>query len=336
MGRDGEEDAPALVDNLDNVKIVKTVCSDSLTMALSDDGQLYCWGTFRCEDGVLGFSPTQYIQQKPAIFQPLKELVIVDIAAGADHCLALAKGGRVLVWGNSQQFQLGRYVPSRFLKNGLRPEFLRLKNTIKSIGCGAHHSFAVAEDNTLYAWGLNNYQQCGIDNSNNGDEVFIKKPRIVESIKGKGKIKSVDGGNHHSVVLMEDGTVYSFGRADSCQLGLTHETIERLEVRERQEEEAINRHDGNTHSVFKAVGIPTKIEQMEGIQDIAVGSNHAIALNASGSAYSWGFGLCYALGNGSDEDEPVPSKITGQKLEGHTVLRIAAGAQHSVLLASSS
>lgn len=178
------------------------------------------------------------------------------------------------------------------------------------------------------------YQQCGIDNSNNGSVKFIKNLTVVESIKGKGNIKSVSGGNHHSVVLMEDGTVYAFGRADSCQLGLTPETIKRLEVRGRQEEDTGSHHNGNAQSVFKAVGVPTKIEQMEGVQDISVSSNHAIALDASGSAYSWGFGVCHALGNGSDEDEPVPYKITGQKLEGHTVYRIAAGAQHSVLLTS--
>lgn len=327
LGRTGDEYSPARVENLDHVKVVKTVCSDSLTMALSEDGHLYCWGTFRSGDGVLGFSPTQHTQEKPDIFKPLQNMVIADIAAGADHCLALTTDGRVLVWGNSQQYQLGRYVPSRFLKNSLRPEVLNLRN-IKLIGCGSYHSFAVTKDNILYAWGLNNFQQCGIDDSHqNASSKCITRPSVVTSITGKGLIKSVHGGNHHSIVLMEDGTVYAFGRADSGQLGLSLEIIEKLEIRENEEDDA-------SSGFKKAVGIPTRIEHLEGIQDIAVGIDHSIALDASGKAYSWGFGDSYALGNGGNEDEIVPYKISGQKLDGHQVLRVAAGAHHSLLLAS--
>lgn len=126
---------------------------------------------------------------------------------------------------------------------------------------------------------------------------------------------------------MEDGTVYSFGRADSSQLGLPDDLI-----KERQYIK--NKKDNSDSSQFKkAIGIPTQIPDLKDVVQISSGSNHAIVLTKDGQAYTWGFGEMYALGNGSDEDEEVPVLLTGQKLEGHKVLRVSAGAQHTAILA---
>lgn len=310
---------------MDNVNVVKVACCDSVTMALDDQGRLYCWGTYRSAEGLLGFSRNKAVQDLPAIFEPFSKEPIADISAGTDHCLALSKSGKVFVWGNGQQFQLGRRIMERHLINGLRPEALQLKN-IKLIATGSYHSFAVDNLNNLYAWGLNNFQQCGLADpeSNEPAENIIATPTIVTALQDKGTIKSVQAGEHHSLVLMEDGTVYAFGRADSDQLGLPKELIDKLQTRE----------EGADVSSFKqAIGVPTQIPGLKNIVQISTGTNHSIALDDAGIAYTWGFGECYALGNGSSDDEPVPTVLTGQKLEGHKVIRVAAGAQHTIILA---
>jgi regulator of chromosome condensation len=327
LGRSGDEYIPALVENLEDVKIVKVACCDSVTMALSDKGELYCWGTYRCAEGPLGFSRDKSVQDVPALFEPFKKMYVVDIAAGTDHCLALTGDGRVYVWGNGQQFQLGRRIMERHIINGLRPEPLNLRN-IKLIGTGSYHSFAVTMDNELYVWGLNNFQQCGLadEKDNTPADTVITRPTLVKSLAGKGIIKSVHGGEHHSVVLMEDGSVYTFGRADSDQLGLPNSVIDKVKTREQNAQEV---------SSFKcAVGVPTKVPDLEKITQLATGTNHVIAATAAGRAYTWGFGECYALGNGSSDDEATPKELTGQKLDGHKVIRVAAGAQHSMVLAT--
>jgi alpha-tubulin suppressor-like RCC1 family protein len=38
---------PGPVEGLDGVKIVKLACGDSISLALSDDGKVYSWGSFR-------------------------------------------------------------------------------------------------------------------------------------------------------------------------------------------------------------------------------------------------------------------------------------------------
>lgn len=311
---------------MDHVKVVKVACCDSVTMALTEEGQLYCWGTYRSAEGLLGFSREKQVQEVPVLFQPLSKYVIADIAAGTDHCLALTRDGRVYVWGNGQQFQLGRRIMERHLINGLRPETLNLKN-IKLIGTGSYHSFAVNGDNDVFVWGLNNFQQCGLCDPEDNEPApnVITKPTIITSLRGKGPVKSVQGGEHHSVVLMQDGSVYTFGRADSDQLGLPEETIDKLKFRE----------DNSESSGFKkAIGIPTLVPSLQNVVEISTGTNHSVATTESGTAYTWGFGECYALGNGSSDDEPIPTELTGQKLEGHKVIRVSAGAQHSMVLAT--
>ncbi|KAI8333527.1 regulator of chromosome condensation 1/beta-lactamase-inhibitor protein II [Chlamydoabsidia padenii] len=328
LGRSGEEYEPEQIENPDKVKYVKIACGDSVSMALSDKGKVYCWGTYRCAEGALGFSKDQAVQDVPLLFEPLAAYTIVDIAAGTDHCLALTNTGRVFGWGNGQQFQLGRRVIERRKTNGLRPELLALKN-IKAIGTGSYHSFAISNDNDIYVWGLNNYQQCGLLTKDDdfADEI-ITTPTIIPGLQGKGPVKSVAAGEHHSYVLMEDGTVYAFGRADSSQLGLPTSLIDKLHTHE-------NDNDTSKSQFKKAIGQPTLIPGLTDVVQISSGSNHALVTTRSGKAYAWGFGEMYALGNGSDDDESVPTEVTGQKLEGHTVIRVSAGAQHSVILANS-
>lgn len=312
-------------------------------MALSDTGELYCWGTFRVSislglyidmlfdlglfqssEGALGFSKKQAVQELPKIFEPLAKETIVDIAAGADHCLALNNHGRVFSWGNGQQYQLGRRVIERRKKNGLQPEPLSLKN-IKAIGSGSYHSFALSHTNDLYVWGLNNFQQCGLweneEDRKTPSEVTV--PTVIPGLQDKGEIKSVVAGEHHSYVLMENGDVYAFGRADSSQLGLPKEEIDRIALGD------------NDKSAFKrAIGLPVKIPGLSNVEQISSGGNHGIVTTTDGTAYTWGFGESANLGNGSEEDEPVPIKLTGQKLEGYKVLRVAAGGHHSAIVAS--
>ncbi|KAI8063477.1 regulator of chromosome condensation 1/beta-lactamase-inhibitor protein II [Gongronella butleri] len=325
LGRDTSDDdgfEPGLVEGLDDVVITKIAAGDSISLALTDDGKLYCWGTFRCKEGQLGFSKGKPVQDTAALFTPLASHNIIDIAAGTDHCLALADNGDVYSWGDGACYQLGRRVIERRKTNALQPERVGLRNATM-VAAGAYHSFAVVGDD-LYVWGLNNFQQCGIvDADDNVPAVeTVEQPTLVAGLQGKS-IKSVHAGEHHSLVLLNDGSVFAFGRADSSQLGLPAATIEELQTRADNQDSA--------HK--KAVGIPTQVPGLGNVESLACGSNHALTVLKDGSCYAWGFGESAALGQGNEDDQPVPALVTGQKLEGKNVFRAAAGAQHSVLLA---
>lgn len=153
------------------------------------------------------------------LFAALEKYRIVDIAAGTDHALALTDEGHVYSWGDGKQFQLGRRIMERRKTNGLVPERLALRNIVH-IASGAYHSFALNDKNELFVWGCNNFKQTGLSEEYGGRAPdVIESPTKLDTFTNDLTVKRVDAGEHHSVVLLSNGTVYTFGRADSSQLG---------------------------------------------------------------------------------------------------------------------
>ncbi|ORZ05948.1 regulator of chromosome condensation 1/beta-lactamase-inhibitor protein II, partial [Lobosporangium transversale] len=311
LGRSGDEYTPLPVEGLDHVKIMKVACSDSLTVALTEEGTVYTWGTFRSAEGILGHSKEKEVQDLPTIVQGLNG--IVDIATGTDHVLALDVKGHVYSWGNGQQMQLGRRIVARRILNGLTPESTGAKNIFK-VGAGSYHSFAIDKEGRAYAWGLNTYGQCGYENAKTEN---ISSPTLIDALKSEVTI-DIQGGEHHTIALTKDGKLYGFGRSDSHQLGLGYT-------------EEPGSEDPTSHK--KAIRHPTLIPDLPSIKAISVGGNHTLALTQTGDVYAWGFGEMLACGNGEEEDVEKPLKLTGQQIENCRVLKVAAGGQHSVILA---
>lgn len=303
----------------------------------------------QASDGQLGFSCNADVQDVPTLFQPLTKATVVDIVSGADHLLALTSQGEVYGWGNGQQNQLGRRIIERRKANGLIPERLRLKSIVK-LGTGGYHSFAVDAVGQLWAWGLNNYYQCGLTDGEGGTHDVITKPTIVGALKGKGRILQVTGGIHHSLVLMEDGKIYGFGRADWGQLGLDQATMDEVAevgtdlvpiasaASSQQTESDFS--DGDSAAPLPAIPSPRRavrepthlLSCSNDVVRIDVGSCHNLARTRDGAAYAWGFGETYALGNEELKNEFEPVKVGGKNIQGGKVVAVAAGGYHSVLL----
>lgn len=245
------------------------------------------------------------IQEIPTMIDSLKALKVVQIAAGANHLMAITDDGQLYSWGCGEQGQLGRRVLERHKLLGLRPTNItprlgRSRVSIRKVVCGSYHTLAISEDGNLWAMGLNNYGQLGL-----GDHEERLTADLVEQENWKGqKVVDAAAGEHHSLVLLSSGHVLTFGRADSGQLGV--ETTER------------------------AVPIPTHVGSLEGVRMIASGGNHCIAANSQNQVCTWGFGEMHQLGHGPAEDERLPRLIQTQ-LPG-LILQIEAGGQHSIIL----
>lgn len=315
LARSGDEFEAARVEGLDGVRVTQVACSDSATFALSEDGHVFAWGTFRSAEGIMGFSQAVNVQARPVPINALRE-PIVSLCAGVDHALALSVSGRVYAWGYGHQGQLGRLIMERRLMHGLTPECLSLRE-VQHIGCGSYHSFAATKDGTVYAWGLNNFHQLGLHSEDGGSEDVVHKPTPVRAL-ADAKIVRISGGEHHSIALSADGHLYAFGRSDSHQAGLPANV-------NAESEEA-------THK--KAVSEPTRLKSLSSVAEIACGSNHNIALNGKGEAFTWGYGEMLQLGNGQEEDVAEPMLLAGQKIEGKRILSVAAGGQHSSIVAA--
>ena len=122
--------------------------------------------------------------------------------------------------------------------------------------------------------GLNNWGQlgCGVRYE------CVSDPEHISFFDDK-KIVQAALSQHATVVLTEDGVLYSAGRNSYGQLG--RKTKEEFDVS------------------FKPVELPEGVK----IQQITCGSHHYMAVDEKGLLYTWGYGDMEQLGNGKYEDE---------------------------------
>jgi len=193
---------------------------------------------FQSNEGLLGFDGQEgsdRLQYLPVALPALQKHSIAQVACGVDHVLALTTEGQVLSWGNGQQCQLGRRIIERRKINGLTPEKLSLKNIVL-VGAGGYLSFAVDKDGKVFAWGLNSFDQTGLET----DDEFIPFPQEVKSLHpklhGGSKVIQIQVGGDHSTFLFDNGEVWVVGRCDGHELGLPEDHEEMVRIAKTRDE----------------------------------------------------------------------------------------------------
>ncbi|KAJ5403978.1 Ran exchange factor Prp20/Pim1 [Penicillium cosmopolitanum] len=293
---------------------VQVAAADSASFALTDDGLVYGWGTFRSNDGILGFDETHRVQMTPILIPALKK--ITTLSCGANHVLALNDKGKVFAWGSGQQNQLGRRIVERNKLHGLQPREFGIRKKIVSIGSGSYHSFAIAQTGTVYSWGLNSFGATAIREGAGDDEAAIVHPTIVDSLSNKD-IVQLCGGSHHSMGRTSDGKCLVWGRLDGFQSGLKVDSL--------SDDAVIKDERGRPRILIS----PTQVPGIKA-KGIAAASDHSLAVDADGRAWSWGFSATYQTGQGTQDDIEVATVIDNTATRGKQLNWVGAGGQFSV------
>ncbi|ETI22312.1 hypothetical protein G647_06386 [Cladophialophora carrionii CBS 160.54] len=304
----------------ENVVFTQVACTDSATFALTTTGEVYGWGTFRSNEGIFGFDPTTLIQLRPKLISGLSK--IVQLATGANHVLALQSNGAVFCWGSGQQNQLGRRILERRATNSLVPMAIGTLKKVDYVGAGAYNSFAVKQSGEVYSWGLNNFGQTGIpkefDDSGNSKGNDVHMPIVVKTLGGKGKVTCIQGGSHHTVAVTDKNELLVWGRIDGNQSG--------LKVKELPEDDIVR----DSAGLPRILVVPTQVPNIQAVT-AAAGSDHCIAIDKNGKAWSWGFSTTYQTGQGVDDDIELATMIDNTAVRDKKLLWAGAGSQFSVV-----
>ncbi|XP_042296771.1 regulator of chromosome condensation [Sceloporus undulatus] len=325
LGRDtseeGSESVPGLVDLKE--KVVQVSAGDSHTAALTEDGRVFIWGAFRDENGVIGLLAPQKGKENldtangssvPVELQ--LEVPIVKIASGSHHLALVSMAGNLYTCGCGDNGQLGR-VPQVFAVRGGRRGLERLllpqtvtikqrgcktKGHIRDAFCGSYSTIAITQEGHVIGFGLSNYYQLG---SPEIETYYL--PKILTAFKNSTRSwVKFSAGQHHTVCLDSEGTVYSLGRADYGMLGLGEGVAEK--------------------------STPTAIPGVPKSTSVACGERVGFAVTENGQAFAWGMGSNLQLATGDEDDVWRPVQMSGQQLENRTVLSVTGGGQHTVLL----
>jgi alpha-tubulin suppressor-like RCC1 family protein len=231
---------PAKVVDLERVTAVAAGGRHSL--ALLEDRTVWAWGS---QDWYQLGNPTYIDRPRPTKVLELQG--VRAIFAGAWHSMALLDDGTVRSWGANNYGQFGTGSVSG---NQYQPPQKALElDRVKAIAAGSHHSLALGEDGTVWAWGYNGYGQLG-----DGTTTNRSRPVKVLDLKGVKAIAAgrLQDGSHYSLALREDGTVWAWGYNGYGQLG-----------------------DGTTTNR----NMPVKVSDLSEIKVIDAGGYHSLALS---------------------------------------------------------
>ena len=166
MGHVDELLRPVVNKTLQGERIVQLVAGWEHSIALTDNGAVYGWGSGYKDNRrgvvppVLGLGDNEG-RNVPERLKSLdfansadeKERTtrIVRLACGWDHCLALDNKGLVRSWGSGQNGKLGRGNEESVSAPSVIVALEGLK--IISISAGCEHSAAITDSGLLYTWG---------------------------------------------------------------------------------------------------------------------------------------------------------------------------------------
>ena len=235
---------------------------------LTSNGRVFTWGSN--DLGQLG-DGTRISRSNPteitSNFSIGNNENIVNLIMGSYTSSALSSTGRVFVWGNNQNGQLGdgttirRTIPTEITSNFP----LLIGEKITQLSMGGDHSSVLTSNGRVFTWGLNDSGQLG-----DGTTVSTSSPIEITSnfpIDNSEKISFLSLGVSHSSAFSSNGRIFVWGRNGSGQLG-----------------------DGT--SVSKSIPIdiranfPLSID--EKIVSLSSGSDHSTALFESGRIFVWG------------------------------------------------
>ena len=261
------------------------------TVALKKDGTVWTWGyNANCELGD-GTTDTKYYPVQVQTGEQKSNTGylenIIQVAAGSNHNLALAKDGTVWAWGYGPHGELGN---GKTYNSSLPVKVIGVSDVV-SIAAGYYNSFAVRKDGTVWAWGYNNAGQLGLGDGANRTTA----QQVLGGASGSQyltDIVEVKAATWHTLALKANGTVYAWGNNSHSQLGSTGSSSSRPV-------QVVTGQQGS------ASGYLEKVVELDAASEADSTWGTSIAVTESKEVYGWGYSNYGALGKTGEFKSPI-------------------------------
>ena len=275
-------------------------------LALTSSGDVWAWGR-----NDLGQSARTVPDIAPSL-TPTDAGVgggvpLVQTAAGFTSGVAIDALGRLWTFGSDSQGQRGRTAPTQALVPSLSDAPWGAGVSIVDVAAGGFHVLALDETGVVWAWGDGSNGVLGT-----GDTADVVTPTRTDAPWTADGRTITDVTTFGDVSLARDdtGNLWSWGADDRGQLG---------------------QHEANSGSVPGPVARDWA-DESGAVTDVAAGGQHALAVDGSGVVWAWGSNDEGQLAQDTGLPQisfPIPVQAD---LAGVTVVRVAAGADHSLAL----
>jgi len=223
---------------------------------------------------------------------------------------------------------------------------------VRQICAGGSQSAVVTKEDEMYLWGCSEFGQTGIGI---GEPDVAEPKRLVIPVK----VRCVALGLEHCLALMENRTLWAWGRGHVGQLGLgnDHDQPRPVEVHhipacvvsiatgEDHSAAVVESGElfawGNGESGKLGFGttmttgmqmLPRLVRMKQVIKSVACGSQHTAAINVDDHVLTWGTGWFGRLGHGDDANRYAPKRVDHLADQGIRVRDVQLGGYHSCFL----
>jgi alpha-tubulin suppressor-like RCC1 family protein len=274
------------------------------TCMIAADGTARCWGGN--SSGALG-DGTSTDRSTPV--QVLGAARWRTIAAGSYHTCALSADGAVLCWGYNNSGQVGDgTTTNRFSPVTVNLASGGLLGTATGIAAGEGTTCATINDGTVKCWGWGGEGNLG-DGQTSAHHSTVPTTVMSAANQNLTGVIALASGNAHMCAVVQDGTVWCWGRNTDGELG-----------------------NGTTTDS----GYASQVPGLSGIVTLASGEFHTCAVDSSGIVSCWGLNQSAQLGDGTTTNRLSPTPINNARpgsayLPAGTV-SIVAGSSHTCAL----
>ena len=246
LGDVEDRHVPCHVEALEYTPIKEVFAGSVHTCVLTREGAVYSFG--KHEYTGHGHASDVLLPQFLDEFggSPVRQ---ISVGPGGYHTIALVSYGEVYTWGHNRVGQLGysnsEVVPRNvegayFLPKPQLVESLRRVN-VKQVVAGWGHSAVLTAQGQVFICGRNYQGQLGLGDpdgfpQNERGHPYQAKFCTVEELEQKHVMQIACGGEH-SVALLKNGEVYTFGAGNKGQLGhgsTNNEYFRRCSARSRR------------------------------------------------------------------------------------------------------
>lgn len=190
---------------------------------------------------------------------------------------------RCWTWGQNNKGQLGNGTDLTQASPTMNPYLEQIG--FEDVSMGQHHVLVILPNRSAWGWGENSRGQLG-------DKTTTDRYTPVDvELLSRGNVKAVACGADHSLTVMENGTVWSWGNNNYGQLGAGFGAI----------------NSGSTGITYHDSPVP--VRGLEGIVTVAAGKGHSLALDENGDVWAWGYNAQGQLGDGSKTNRSTAEKV---------------------------
>lgn len=242
------------------------------TVALKTDGTLWAWGGN--DYGQLGNGTVVSAAQPVQVLDQ-----VTAVSAGDYHVAAIRADGTLWTWGDNLYGQLG---------DGTRDSVSAPHQVLADVRfavMGDYHAAAISTDGTLYTWGSNLDGQLGTGGlgDTTDEETGAMLQLTPTAVSLPAAVSNVTVGAGHTAAILSDGTLWTWGRNDAMQLGLTEAGAQVWE--------------------------PGQVVELVPAQAVSAGTDQTVCLLTDGEVQAWGSPAMGQLGSGTPQEKAAEPDV---------------------------